>query len=165
MKVIDATIEHHAHKDFIEAAVADGWTASEGPWGYAEGHERTVKLTKHFPELGGSVLVWMIHRNIGKMLWSKEASRWVNQYEDSGWFTQVEAWHKPATGGDKGLTVTLEDVLEHGLSEGFWVKLAHTCDNCGKVADHMNHVAFANKACDECVTGMRAKMERPGWAD
>lgn len=165
MEVIDAIIEKHAHKDFIEAAAADGWKVSEGPWGYAEGNERSVKLTKRFPKLEGSVMLWMIHRNIGNMEWSKEANRWVNHYQDAGWFAQVQAWHKPDTGGERGLDLKLEDVLKDGLSEDFWDKLARTCDNCGQVSDHLNHVAFANKACDKCVAGMRAKMERPGWAD
>lgn len=163
MEVKNVVFEKHANKDFIEAAIADGWTVSEGPWGYAEGHERSVQLTKHFPALAGSILLWMAHRNIGRMVWDGEARRWVNRYEESGWFSQVDAWHKPDTGGDRGLDVSLEQVLEQGLSEEFWHAISHTCDNCGKVVEHLNHVAFANKACDECVGPMRKKMERPGW--
>jgi hypothetical protein len=165
MKINEVITEKHAHKDFIDAAIADGWTVQEGPWGYAENHERSVTLTKHFPKLNGSVLMWLTHRNIGNMVWSDTERRWVNTYREEGWFAGVEAWHKPDTGGDRGLSVQLNDVLANGLDEDFWFALAHTCDNCGKVVEHLNHIAFANKACDECAPGMRQKMERPGWAD
>lgn len=163
---MEAIIEKHAHKDFIEAAIADGWKAANGPWGYAETNDLSVTLTKHFPALGGAVLLWMTHRNIGTMEWSDEAGRWLHRYPENQWSAGVQAWLKMDTGGDRSLSPkNLAEVTERGLSEEYWDELARTCDNCGKVADHVNHVAFANKACDECVTGMRKKMERPGWAD
>lgn len=162
---MDAIIENHAHKEFIEAAVKDGWEAQEGPWGYSESHERTVRLTKRFSSLEGQILLWMVDRNIGVQTFSKEASRWNITYPDNGWFTKAEAWLQLDSNGDRGLTVNLEEVLKNGLSEDYWYALSHTCDNCGKVVDHLNHVAFANKACDDCVRPMKAKMERHGWAD
>lgn len=155
-------IAHHAHKAFIEDAVTDGWALEEGPWGYAEGHERTVKLTKDFPSLGGSVYMWLLHRNIGIQVWNTEDGRWQNTYPEDNWSTGVQAWVKKER-GEQALSVTLDDVLQLGLSESYWNALANTCDNCGKVVEHLNHVAFANKACDDCVGPMRAKLERPGW--
>lgn len=40
-----------------------------------------------------------------------------------------------------------------------------TCDRCHKYfgADSLHKVAFANKACDDCVTPLRARLETPGW--
>jgi hypothetical protein len=160
-----AIIAKHAYKDFIEAAIADGWTAANGPWGYAETNDFSVTLTKHFPKLKGSILIWMIHRNVGVLEWSEEEVRWVHRYPEDQWTAYAQSWHKADTGGDHGLDAKLDDILANGLSEDFWNALAHTCDNCGKVVEHLNHVAFANKACDECASGMRQKMERPGWAD
>jgi len=160
-----AVIENHVHKEFIESAIADGWKDSNGPWGYNERHDLSVTLTKHFPELGGSVRLWMIHRNIGQMTWNKTESRWVNSYPENGWFSNSEAWLRFDTGGEEALDVKLEELLQNGLNENYWETLAHTCDNCGKVVDHVNHVAFANKACDECAPEMCAKLERPGWAN
>lgn len=156
-------IEKHIHKDFIESAVAQGWTVGEGPWGYSEAHERTVSLTKHVPAIGGSVLIWLIHRSMGTMVWSNEASRWVTSYPENQWMVGVEAWHRAETGGEQNLRPVLAELLVEGLSEDYWKKLAFTCDECGKVVERVHHVAFANKACDVCVAGMRAVAERPGW--
>lgn len=163
---MQAVIEKHTHKDFIEAAMADGWAAENGPWGYSEGNDLSVTLTKQFPNLGGTILVWMINRNTGTMEWSREAGRWVHNYPENLWSVGTQAWLKMDRGGDRGLSPNgVEEVMERGLSESYWDELARTCDNCGKVVEHVNHVAFANKACDECSPVMRRKMERPGWAD
>lgn len=42
-----------------------------------------------------------------------------------------------------------------------------TCDHCHEYfgADKLHGVAFANKACDNCVDALRAKLETPGWCD
>lgn len=39
------------------------------------------------------------------------------------------------------------------------------CPFCGKLVgiDNMNHVAFADYACDNCVDRAREQLETPGW--
>lgn len=165
MTTLTPKIDSHAHKDFIEAAIADGWTVEAGSWGYREECERSVVLTKSYPNLGGTILLWLMHRNLGKQDWDAKAGRWATSYPADRWFVSTQAWLKREPRGDWALSVKLDQVLAEGLSESYWERLARTCDNCGKVVEHLNHVAFANKACDNCVAPMKAKFERPGWTN
>lgn len=158
-------IEKHVHKDFIESALNNGWEARQGPWGYREDRERTVILSKPFPELGGDITIWLKDRNFGTGQWDEEAKRWKNVSPKDYSCDGVDAWHKLATGGEFNLAPELNDVLLNGLDDAFWSRLAHTCDNCGRVMNKMNHIAFANKACDDCADTMRSQMEKPGWSE
>ena len=160
---MSVTIEHHKHRGFVEEAVREDWKLFEGPWGYREEAEHTVKLQKEFPHLKGDILLWMVDRNLGEMIWDRKDARWVFQYPEERWTAGAQAWHTDEHGHQHALKVSLEDVLNNGFSEEYWENLAHTCDNCGRVVAHLNHVAFANKSCDDCLGEMGEKLEFPGW--
>lgn len=162
-----ATFEHHKHKDFIESALNIGWEISSGPWGYSEHNERTVILTKtlHDPEI--SFQLWLVDRNLGVQQWDeKTGSRKPTIYPDDMWETGAEAWATlPDNEGHFNLHPTLSDVLENGLCDEYWRNLSSICDSCHRMVSHLNHVAFANKICDDCLAEAQPKLEYPGWSD
>lgn len=159
---MEVTYDKHLNKAFIERAVESGWSAEIGPWGYSESSERTVILTKPLPQLGGEVLLWMVCRNLGVSSGLIDEAD-VQANPDLGWHTAVEAWHAREGGGTINLRPNMKDVLEQGLDDDFWMKLALTCDSCGQIVTKVNHVAFANKACDSCFPETKKQMETPGW--
>lgn len=149
-------VTQHPYSQFIEEAVQDGWKMEEGPWGYNADSELTVKLSKHFPGLTGEVILWMVWRNLGQMVWSDEQKRWHTIHPDSHWQRGVTAWHKydDSSPHSYSLSSDLEDVLRRGLDEDYWQCITHTCDRCGNVVDEVEPYAYANKACRHCLKAL-----------
>lgn len=44
-------------------------------------------------------------------------------------------------------------------------EIAGTCPVCGRYvgARNLEHVAFADRACEDCAPALRRKLETPGW--
>lgn len=129
-------------KAWKEAAVADGWSIEPTypPQGQNAGEsvERAARL----------------HRDG----WTVQILTRDNQ-DDPGrkwkYEAQVSVWDADGRGVTPGDTYDPNHLKESSMR----------CDGCGKLVEKVHPVAFANKACSECLPNMRREMEKPGWCD
>lgn len=160
---------NHSHKNFIDAALADGWTISPSPWGNGE-HDRSVQIQKELPELDGYFNLWMIDRDLensyrqhnketGEYEIVKDYSQDVAQYL---WYCQRQ---EPYADRQSSLDTDVISFDEYSLDA--LLQEANKCPVCNKVvpANELTLVAFANTACDECVKQERKRLETPGWSN
>lgn len=158
--------KEHKNRDFIDQAVADGWVASVGPWGYSE-YEHTVSLKKDMPELGGYFTLWIEDRNLGVSTFDQVTSRWVSVYPETHWCQSIQGWFKKAENDSHALKLTSQYVKfawdQYDMQ--VFINAATECDECSKHfhPDDLFHAAFANAACATCISGLRQNLEVPGW--
>lgn len=158
----------HKRKEYIDEAVADGWTVDEGPWGSSE-HDRSVTLKRELPEIDGSFLLWLVDRDyhtwdfkmvdgvrtrVDTYTPEESVNMWFNQKAKPGYAERQQ-----------GLPVSLRDLDAYDLDK--FLKRANRCNHCGREipANKLNRVGFADHACDLCLAEVRSRVEKPGWTN
>jgi hypothetical protein len=121
---------------WVAAAMADGWTSSP-IYGDREDEGRARRLAK-------DGFVAQVYRRLPG---HPQHPRWFKNAE-----LNVSVWC-PA-----GRWVRVPEVYDFDALKA----ASSVCDRCGKVAE-MHHVAFASKACADCLPQMRQTHEYPGW--
>lgn len=145
----------HANIEDINAALADGFEAFEGPWGSGE-FDRSVVLEKYDEELGGKFVLWYVDRDFKGTNGERtpDVSRSI--------------WFKADT--VKGFAFAQHALLignKDPYSYKALVDASGSCDECKSVVGrgNLHHVAFANSVCEACYNDVRDRMEAPGWAN
>lgn len=143
----------HIHADYIKSAVEDGFVLSEGPWGWSK-NDWSVTLTKESPELNGAFIINLIDRAF-VIPWKDE-----KVYDSS-----VGAWFKYHTtdGSSREHSLDLNTVTGYSYFE--LLKLAGTCDDCGRNVgiQKLHHVGFANEMCEQCYLPAKQRLELGNW--
>lgn len=142
--------------DWATAALKDGWTLNEGPWGQSE-HDRSVVLEREHN--GGRFVVWLIDRDL-------------TDYRNGGYRPDVwtTGWFIREGVTNSGYTRWVD---ERGIEVGEFYNLntlvreTGICGECHEFVGESNltHVGFASKACADCLSIARAKYEFPGWTN
>lgn len=129
---------------WLDAAVADGWTATPGPWnrsGAMRADDRSMKLTRD------DFVVWLVDREVG--LSGKE---------------KHEEWRRAwAANGQHALP----EPPEHYDFEWFTTAKGE-CSRCHETGDpaRLKPLGFAERICSTCDTpALRREVEYPGWCD
>lgn len=136
------------HADFISAALADGWTATDGGiWPQSDGTrrdgDRSAKLTRD------DVVIWLVDRDTRR----HDGTIWRETWT-SGWF---DNGHTAFTGGLPGTYDA--DAIE---------AMRGVCSDCGEPGEaaRLRPFRFAERLCPTCDTPeRRAAGEPSGWAE
>ena len=151
------------YQSFIDAALADGWVASDGPWGKNE-HDRTVQLTKRMDELGGEIMISLVDRDFANRRYNRDTKDYDVTYTLD---QHANAWFREDAKGPgyakREQAFTSLNVEVYNLPE--LIKEVNSCNVCHREVGKANliPVAFANAACVDCAPELSAKLETPGW--
>ena len=158
--------EVQRYKAVIEDAVSKGWSVFEGPWGHSA-TDRSVCVEKYMPDMGGKFLVQLVDRDWKNLEGSPAYIKYgpvMPDYHTNVWF--VEDTKPGYAFNEHGLrTEDFLDTDSETLDEEKLIAKASTCDDCGRAVGikNLNRVGFASMGCNDCIEGMRARIEKPGW--
>lgn len=128
---------------WLNAAVADGWECTPGPWRTGDDpDDRSVVLKRD------ELVVWLVDRETGMPDVPRTA--WRHEEWLAGWAR--DGLHK----------ITVPDVYDAAAMRD----VVGECTECHELgaAARLKPISFAGRVCPTCDTPeLRARMEPPGW--